>query len=268
MSHASQTEVFVSNFYYDEDLNVTITRSQFEDMCAPFWKRCVEKIQEALKGANLKKQDIAYTICVGGSTYIPKVRTLLREYARGHVITLTEHRFFGKESRKDINAEEAVATGAAYKAAVEVIPAHQLKGTALGNAKLKDVCPLNLGIRTEAPESRDFCVLIPKNSGLPTQIRKVFRTAYDNQCSFEFHIYQGEHVSQCKENVRIAEFTLADLPQRPAGQVSAAVTFCMDENAMLSVNAVCTDDSRLSAGITVGEDFTRVRATSTRAFST
>lgn len=176
-------------------------------------------------------------------------------------------RFFGKEPRKDINAEEAVASGAAYRAAVEVKPAHELKDTALGHAKLKDVCPLHLGLKTEAPEGRDFCILIPKNSGLPTQVRKVFRTAYQNQCSFEFHIYQGEHASDCRENERIAEFTLADLPQRAAGQVSAAVTFRIDENAMLSVTAVCTDDSSLSAGMSVGEDFTRVRAIHSAEYS-
>ncbi len=193
-------------------LLMKLTRAKFEALVADLIERTVEPCQQALKDAGLTAADIDEVILVGGSTRIPAVQAKVKE-------------IFGKEPRKDINPDEAVALGAAIQA-----------GVLTGEVKdilLLDVTPLSLGIETLGGV---MTVLIPRNTTIPTRKSEIFTTATDNQTSVEIHVLQGER-PMARDNRTLARFHLDGIPPAPRGVPKIEVTFDIDADGILHVSA-------------------------------
>lgn len=162
LSVAEETTIDIDALFEGKDLHVTVTRTQFEDICSDLFRQTLDPVTKALKNANLSKDQVDEVIMVGGSTRIPKVRALLSEY------------FGDKQLHTDINPDEAVAYGAAVQAAVLT----GVKSDVVENVLLLDVAPLSLGIETAGGY---MAVLIPRNTKVPTKETKRFTTYQDNQ---------------------------------------------------------------------------------------
>ncbi len=193
-------------------LLMKLTRAKFEALVADLIERTVEPCHQALKDAGLTAADIDEVILVGGSTRIPAVQAKVKE-------------IFGREPRKDINPDEAVALGAAIQA-----------GVLTGEVKdilLLDVTPLSLGIETLGGV---MTVLIPRNTTIPTRKTEIFTTATDNQTSVEIHVLQGER-PMARDNRTLARFHLDGIPPAPRGVPKIEVTFDIDADGILHVSA-------------------------------
>jgi molecular chaperone DnaK len=193
-------------------LNVKITRSKLESLVEELVTRSIDPCRTALKDAGLSASDIDEVILVGGQTRMPMVQQVVAE-------------FFGKEARKDVNPDEAVAVGAAIQAAV-------LSGD-VKDVLLLDVTPLTLGIETMGGVAT---ALIDKNTTIPTKKSQIFSTADDNQNAVTIHVVQGER-KQATQNKSLGRFDLADIPPAPRGIPQIEVTFDLDANGILNVSA-------------------------------
>ena len=189
-----------------------LSQAKFEDLVSDLVDRTVEPCLQAIKDANLSKSDIDEVILVGGSTRIPKIQEKVKEV-------------FGKEPNKSVNPDEVVALGAAIQGGV-------LSGD-VDDILLLDVTPLSLGIETLGSVST---TLIERNTTIPTKKSQVFSTAADNQTTVEIHVLQGER-EMAADNKTIGRFTLADIPPSPRGVPQIEVTFDIDANGILNVNA-------------------------------
>jgi len=193
-------------------LNVKVTRAKLESLVEDMVKDSLKPCQQALTDAGLKASEIDDVILVGGQTRMPLVQTAVAE-------------FFGKEARKDVNPDEAVAMGAALQGAV-------LSGD-VTDVLLLDVTPLTLGIETMGGVAT---ALIEKNTTIPTKKSQIFSTADDNQGAVTIHVVQGER-KQASQNKSLGRFDLADIPPAPRGQPQIEVTFDIDANGILHVGA-------------------------------
>jgi len=193
-------------------LNVKLTRSKLESLVDDLVKRTIEPCRTAMADAGVRVSDIAEVILVGGQTRMPKVQEAVKE-------------FFGKDPRKDVNPDEAVAMGAAIQGGV-------LAGT-VKDVLLLDVTPLSLGIETLGGV---MTKLIEKNTTIPTRAAQVFSTAEDNQSAVTVHVLQGER-EQARYNKSLAKFDLAGIESAPRGMPQVEVTFDIDANGILHVSA-------------------------------
>jgi molecular chaperone DnaK len=193
-------------------MNLTVTRAKFEQLCEDLFKRTLGPCQSAMKDSGLTPNDIDEVILVGGSTRIPKVQQIVRE-------------FFGKEPNRSVNPDEVVAIGAAIQGAV-------LSGD-VQDVLLLDVTPLTLGIETLGGV---MTPMITSNTTVPTKKSEIFSTASDNQPSVEIHILQGER-PMAADNKSLGKFHLDGIPPAPRGVPQVEVTFDIDANGILNVFA-------------------------------
>ena len=216
LSSTQQTEVNLPYITADasgpKHLAIKITRAKFESLVEELIQKTVEPCRIAIKDAGVKLDDIADVILVGGMTRMPKVQDKVKE-------------IFGKEPRKDVNPDEAVAIGAAIQAGV-------LQGE-VKDVLLLDVTPLSLGIETLGSV---MTKLIQKNTTIPTKAQQVFSTADDNQTAVTIHVLQGER-EMAAGNKSLGQFNLADIPPSPRGLPQIEVTFDIDANGILHVSA-------------------------------
>jgi len=216
LSSLQQTEVNLPYITADasgpKHLNIRLTRAKLESLVEDLVERTIAPSKMALKDAGLKASDIDDVILVGGQTRMPKVQEAVRN-------------FFGKEPRKDVNPDEAVAVGAAIQAGV-------LSGQ-VKDVLLLDVTPLSLGIETMGSV---MTKLIEKNTTIPTRATQVFSTADDNQTAVTIHVLQGER-DQARHNKSLGRFDLSDIPAAPRGMPQIEVTFDIDANGILNVSA-------------------------------
>jgi len=216
LSNGQQTDINIPYITADasgpKHLNIKITRALFESMVEDLVNRTITPCEIALKDAKLSKQDIDDVILVGGQTRMPLVQKIVKEY-------------FGKEPRKDVNPDEAVAAGAAIQGGV-------LAGD-VTDVLLLDVTPLSLGIETMGGV---MTKLIEKNSTIPTKQNQVFSTAEDNQTAVTVHVLQGER-DMASGNKSLGQFNLSDIPPAPRGMPQIEVTFDIHANGILNVSA-------------------------------
>ncbi|MGC4081611.1 MAG: Hsp70 family protein [Vicinamibacterales bacterium] len=193
-------------------LQMKLTRAKFEQLVDDLLQRSMAPVKQALADAGLDPKKIDEVVLVGGSTRIPKVQQLVRE-------------FFGKEPHKGVNPDEVVAVGAAIQGGV-------LAGE-VKNVLLLDVTPLSLGIETLGGV---MTVLIPRNTTIPTRKSEVFSTATDSQTSVEVHVLQGER-PMARDNRTLGRFHLVGLPPAPRGVPQVEVAFDIDANGIVNVTA-------------------------------
>ena len=216
LSSSQQTDVNLPYITADatgpKHLNVKVTRSKLESLVEDLVAKSIEPCRIALKDADLSASEIDEIIIVGGQTRMPLVQAKVAE-------------FFGKEPRKDVNPDEAVAIGAAVQGGV-------LSGD-VTDVLLLDVTPLTLGIETMGGVAT---AVIEKNTTIPSKKSQTFSTADDNQAAVTIHIVQGER-KQAAQNKSLGRFDLADIPPAPRGMPQIEVTFDIDSNGILNVSA-------------------------------
>ena len=193
-------------------LDLNLTRAKFEDLCRDLLNRCKTPVENALKDAGISKSDINEVVLVGGSTRIPAVQQLVKEYT-------------GKEPNQSVNPDEVVAVGAAIQA-----------GVLAGEVKdivLLDVTPLTLGIETLGGV---MTPLVPRNTTIPVSKSQVFSTAENNQTAVDIHVLQGER-PMAKDNKSLGMFRLDGIPPAMRGLPQIEVTFDIDANGIVNVSA-------------------------------
>jgi len=216
LSSTTQTDVNLPYITADasgpKHLNIKVTRAKLESLVEDLIARTVGPMKQALSDAGLSASDMDDIILVGGQTRMPKVQAEVQD-------------FFGKEPRKDVNPDEAVAIGAAIQGGV--------LGGHVNDILLLDVTPLSLGIETMGGV---MTKLVEKNTTIPTKAQQVFSTAEDNQTAVTVHVLQGER-EMASGNKSLGRFDLSDIPPAPRGIPQIEVSFDIDANGILNVSA-------------------------------
>lgn len=236
LSAATSTVVEVESLYEGTDFKATLTRAKLESLCIDDFKKCLEPVDQVLRDAKMSKGQVSDIVLVGGSSRIPKIRSILKEY------------FNGKDPKQDINPDEAVAYGAAVQGAV----LSKVKDEKIGSLVLVDVTPLSLGIETAGGQ---MAKIIQRNSTIPCCKEQIFSTYSDNQPGVTVKIFEGER-EFTKHNNLLGTFELTGIPPMPRGIPKINVKFDIDTNGILNVTAA-EESTGKSNKITIKNDKNR-----------